>query len=131
MEDCVFCKIVKGELPCYKVWEDENHLAFLSIAPPVEGMTVVIPKKHTQSYFAKANEEVTTGLVEASKKVAVILDEKLDNVSGTMLVFQGLEIDHLHVKLYPMYKSDGDIFESVPENASQEELERIHKKIVG
>ena len=48
--DCIFCKIVNGEVPCHKVWEDEKHLAFLTIFPNTEGVTVVIPKKHYPSY---------------------------------------------------------------------------------
>ncbi|EKE18545.1 MAG: hypothetical protein ACD_9C00301G0007, partial [uncultured bacterium] len=47
---CVFCEIVSGNMPCHKVWEDENFLAFLSIFPNTEGVTVIIPKKHYSSY---------------------------------------------------------------------------------
>ena len=56
--DCVFCKIVKGELPCYKIWEDDDFLAFLSINPPVEGLTVLIPKKHYPSYFKEVENKM-------------------------------------------------------------------------
>ena len=48
--ECIFCKIVKGEIPCHKIWEDEKHLAFLSIYPNTNGFSVVIPKKHFPSY---------------------------------------------------------------------------------
>lgn len=47
---CIFCQIVEGKAPCHKVWEDEHHLAFLSIFPNTDGFTVVIPKKHYPSY---------------------------------------------------------------------------------
>ena len=68
--NCIFCKIVKGEIPCHKIWEDEKHLAFLSIFPNTDGFSVVIPKKHFSSYAFDLPDEVLSELVIASKKVA-------------------------------------------------------------
>ena len=101
--DCVFCKIVKGELPCHKVWEDEKHLAFLSIFPNTEGFTVVITKEHYPSYFFDIDDEVLTGITLAAKKVGKLLDAKLEDVGRTGLIAEGFGIDHLHVKLFPMH----------------------------
>lgn len=111
MLDCIFCKIVEGKIPCHKVWEDENYLAFLDINPQVQGMTLVVPKKHTTSYFVDNTKETMTDLIEAAQKVAVILDTKLDNVKRTKLVFEGIDVDHLHAKLYPMYKEKPESLE--------------------
>jgi len=102
-EDCIFCKIVNGDSPSHKVWEDEKHIAFLSIFPNTEGVSVVIPKKHYTSYFVDLPEKVLNELVLASKKVAKLLDESLDDVGKTSLVFEGFGVDHIHVKLFPMH----------------------------
>jgi histidine triad (HIT) family protein len=80
MENCIFCKIVKGELPSHKIWEDEEHLAFLTIFPNTEGFSVVIPKKHYGSYAFDTPDDVLAKLVLAAKKVGKLIDSKLDDV---------------------------------------------------
>jgi diadenosine tetraphosphate (Ap4A) HIT family hydrolase len=101
--DCIFCKVVKGESPCHKIWEDEKHLAFLSIFPNTEGFSVVIPKQHHPSYAFDVPDQVLTELTLASKKVAKLLDEKLEDVGRTGMIFEGFGVDHLHSKLFPMH----------------------------
>ena len=101
--DCIFCKIVKDEAPSHTVWEDEKHLAFLSIFPNTEGVTVVITKEHYTSYAFDLPEEVLSGLVLATKKVAKLLDAKLEDVGKTAMVFEGFGVDHIHAKLFPMH----------------------------
>jgi len=101
--DCIFCRIVKGEAPSHKIWEDEKHLAFLSIFPNTEGVTVVITKEHYPSYVFDLPEDVLIGLLLATKKVAKLLDEKLDDVGRTGMVFEGFGVDHVHTKLFPMH----------------------------
>ena len=108
MPDCIFCKIVSGELPCHKIWEDEKHLAFLSIFPNTEGFSVVITKDHHQSYVFDLPEDVMTGLVVAAKKVGKLLDEKLEDVGRTGLLFEGFGVNHIHAKLFPMHGTKGD-----------------------
>lgn len=105
MENCIFCKIVSGELPSHKVWENEKHLAFLSIFPNTEGFTVVVPKKHYSSYIFDASDEVIADLMSATKKVAKLLDAKLGDVGRTALIFEGFQVDHLHSKLFPMHST--------------------------
>lgn len=101
--DCIFCKIVNGEAPAHKIWEDEKHLAFLSIFPNTEGFSVVIIKEHYSSYAFDLPEEVLIGLVRAVKKVAKLLDAKLDDVGRTGMIFEGFSVDHIHAKLFPMH----------------------------
>jgi diadenosine tetraphosphate (Ap4A) HIT family hydrolase len=103
MENCIFCKIVKEEMPSFKVWEDEEHLAFLSIFPNTEGATVVTTKKHYPSYAFDLPDEVLSKLIVATKKVAKLLDAKLDDVGRTGQVFEGFGVDHVHSKLFPMH----------------------------
>ncbi|MDO8557559.1 MAG: HIT family protein [Candidatus Jorgensenbacteria bacterium] len=101
--DCIFCKIARGEVPVHKIWEDEKHLAFLSIFPNTEGFSVVITKEHYPSYAFDLPEEILTGLVKASKQTAKLLDIKLDDVGRTGMIFEGFGVDHVHSKLFPMH----------------------------
>jgi len=114
LENCLFCKFVSGELPCHTVWEDEKHLAFLTIFPNTEGFTVVIPKEHHDSYFAEVNQEVRAGLVNAAATVSKLLDAAFDDVGRTGLMFEGFGVDHLHAKLFPMHGTVGSEWRERP-----------------
>ena len=103
MEDCIFCKIAKGEAPCHKIWEDDKHLAFLSIFPNTEGFAVVITKDHNPSYAFGVDDEILKELVIAAKKVGLLIDEKLEDVGRTGMILEGFGVDHLHAKLFPMH----------------------------
>jgi histidine triad (HIT) family protein len=130
MKDCIFCKIGNNEAPSHKIWENKDFVAFLSIFPEVEGMTLVIPKKHENSYFLEVDKKVLNNLIEAAKTVSRLLDKNLEGVSKTKLVFEGLEIDHLHAKLYPMYRDGGHVFTKI-ERADDKVLADLAKKIRG
>lgn len=101
--ECIFCQIAEGKVPSHIVWEDEKYLAFLSIFPNMEGVTVLIPRDHYSSYIFDQNDDVITGLVLAGKKVAKILDAHFDDVGRSGVVFEGFGVDHLHLKLYPLH----------------------------
>jgi len=150
MEDCIFCKIVKGEMPCHKIWEDEKHLAFLSIFPNTEGFSVVITKEHYPSYAFELPEEVLQNLVVAAKKVGKLLDAKLPDVGRTGMMFEGFGVDHIHAKLFPMHgtklpdwrpieskidkyfeKYEGYISSHDYKRADDEKLAELAKKISG
>lgn len=103
MSDCIFCKIVKGDSPFHKIWEDEGHLAFLAIYPNTEAFTVVITKEHYPSYAFDLPDKVLSNLVIASKKVGKLLDSKLADVGRTGLILEGFGVDHVHAKLFPMH----------------------------
>lgn len=103
MKDCVFCKMVSGEMPYHKIWEDKNHLAFLSIYPNTDGFSVVITKKHYPSYNFDLPDEVLRDFIIAIKKVAKLLDAKLEDVGRSGLIFEGMMVDHAHAKLFPMH----------------------------
>jgi histidine triad (HIT) family protein len=103
MIDCVFCAIAAGQAPCHKIWEDEQHLAFLSIFPNTQGFSVVITKRHYASYAFDLPDEILAGLILAAKKVARLLDRKLEDVGRTGLILEGFAVDHAHAKLFPMH----------------------------
>lgn len=103
MTDCIFCKIVAGEAPAHTLWEDEHHLAFLSIFPNTPGFTVVITKAHHSSYAFDLPDDVLAGLTLAAKKVGKLIDAKLEDVGRTGMIFEGFGVDHVHAKLFPMH----------------------------
>src|SRR5260221_7256783 len=110
-DNCIFCKIVKGEAPSHKIWEDDNYLAFLSIFPNTEGFSVVITKDHYPSYAFDLPDKVLTGLVLAAKKVGKLLDSKLEDVGRTAMMFEGFGVNHMHAKLFPMHGTDKEDWE--------------------
>ena len=127
--DCIFCRIVKGEIPSFKFWEDQNHIAFLSIYPDTEGMTILVPKNHYSSYVFEQKKEVINKLMLAAKKVSKILDARLDNIERTCLLFEGFEIDHLHAKLYPIPKNLMRMPELRTKQATSASLEKVFNKL--
>jgi diadenosine tetraphosphate (Ap4A) HIT family hydrolase len=107
MKKCVFCGIVAGDVPCHKIWEDQAHLAFLSIFPNTEGFSVVIPKRHYSSYAFALEDEVLCQLVLAAKQVGTLIDRNLPGVGRTGMIFEGFGVDHIHAKLFPMHGTAG------------------------
>lgn len=151
MSNCIFCKIVKGEAPSHKVWEDEKHIAFLTIFPNTDGETIVIPKDHYTSYIFDLPDKVIDELMIATKKVAKLIDKNLDKVGRCGLVFEGYGVNHIHAKLFPMHgtkdlgewkpieitmdkyfeKYEGYISTHEGKRADDEKLANIAKKIKG
>ena len=111
MNTCIFCAIVKGEAPCHKIWEDEKHLAFLSIFPNTEGFSVVVTKEHYPGYAFNLPDNVLSELVLAAKKVGKLIDAKFDDVGRTGLIFEGFGVDHMHAKLFPMHGTKSENWE--------------------
>lgn len=105
MENCIFCKIVNGEIPSVKVWEDEDHIAILDINPNVEGMTLVLTKNHFDSDATDMPDRDYNNLMIAAKKIAKLLERKL-KVKRVAIVMEGLGVNHVHIKLYPIYGLD-------------------------
>ncbi len=116
MSKCIFCSIVDGVSPSHKVWEDEKHLAFLSIFPNTEGVTVVIPKQHHPSYFFDLPADVMHELLDAGQAVAKKLDNAFDDVGRTGLVAEGFGVDHVHLKLFPLHGTAGSTWEQRSSN---------------
>jgi histidine triad (HIT) family protein len=117
--DCIFCKIVSGESPSHKIWEDENHVAFLSIFPNTEAFSVVITKQHYSSDFYSVPEKIFSELSLAARKVGQLLNSKLDDVGRTGLIYEGFGIDHLHIKLFPMHGTKMDNWKPIHSNVDK------------
>lgn len=128
MDSCIFCKIVKSEIPSFKVSEDENFFAFLSIGPHRPGHTLVIPKVHVDDFF-----EMESGLLDQilkfSKPLTKALKKAFNPKSGKVgLAVAGLEIPHAHLHLIPMDEI-GDLDFSKAQKVSNEEFETNLEKI--
>jgi len=110
MKDCIFCKIVNGSMDSAKIWEDDEFIAILDINPNTEGMTLVLPKRHHDSYAFEMPDETYQKIMLASKKVAKLL-ERAFHISRVAMVMEGMGVDHLHIKLYPMHGVTGKFAE--------------------
>ena len=117
MYQCVFCEIVAGKTPADVVWEDKKYLAFLSIFPNTEGLTVVIPKKHYESYAFNLPDEVLQELILVAKKVGKLLDRTFEDVGRTALIIEGFGVNHVHAKLIPLHGT-GNLHEWKPIKAN-------------
>jgi len=99
----IFTKIINGEIPCYKIAEDEKYFAFLDINPMSEGHTLVIPKVEID-YIFDLEDDLMTGLMLFSKKVAAGIEAAIPCTRIGILV-EGLEVPHAHVHLIPLSES--------------------------
>ncbi|MCG6189136.1 HIT family protein [Maribellus maritimus] len=123
----IFTKIINGEIPSYKVAEDENFYAFLDISPVAKGHTLVIPKKEVD-YLFDLDDELYAGLQLFAKKVAVGLKKTIPCEKVGVLVL-GLEVPHAHIHLAPM-QNEADILNfSKKLKFSPGEFEDIRKQI--
>jgi len=125
-ENCIFCKIAKGEILHNKIWESENCLAFLDANPIREGHTLVIPKKHYDYLFDIEDKEYTDLMINA-KKVAKLLKEKL-HPKRIGVIVEGFEVHHAHIHLVPINKGS-DLSFSNSHKAHPEELNSVEKRI--
>ena len=106
--NCIFCQIVHGQAPAHIIWEDDAHLAFLSIYPNTQGFSVVIPKAHHPSYAFNLPDKVLADLTLAARQVGLLLDRALVGVARTGFIFEGYGVDHVHAKLFPMHGTGND-----------------------
>ena len=124
----IFTKIVNGEIPCYKIAEDDNFLAFLDVNPNAEGHTLCIPKQEINKIF-DINDDLYLGLMAFAKKIAVALEKTVPCKRIGMAVI-GLEVPHAHVHLIPLNDMDEMRFENKV-SLTQEEFLALVKKIQG
>ena len=124
MNDCIFCKIVKGELPSYKLFEDELFFGFLDIFPRTRGHALVIPKNHHRwVYDVPEFEEYWNSVNKLTKAL-----QKALNPYFVSYVTHGLEVPHAHIHVLPRYE-DETMFVPDTKKFSQEHMEETAQKI--
>ena len=145
-DDCIFCKIAAGTVPAFKIYEDGGYVAILDKYPNVRGQAVVISKKHLQSNVFRLPDSEIASIMKATKKVALLLEEKL-GADRVNLAFEG-HLPHLHSTHFPAYgftkrldysSFKQDFFERYPgylttlggPEASSDELTRVQKMVLG
>jgi len=126
MEASIFTKIVNGDIPAYKIAEDDRYLAFLDVFPTTEGHTLVIPKQQTD-YIFDLDDDLYLGLMAFAKKVAAAV-EKAVPCKRIGVAVVGLEVPHAHVHLIPL-NSMQDMNFANKKQFSQQEFEETLEKI--
>lgn len=127
MNSCIFCKIIKKEIPCEKIYEDENLLAFLDINPISHGHILVVPKKHIV-WMQEVDDETISEIFKLSKKLMLAIKNGImcDYVQVSV---GGTDVPHFHIHLIPRYHNDG--FTSWPtKKYKNEESSEITNKII-
>jgi len=110
MSECIFCKIVNNEVKSFKIYEDEEVLAFLDTNPTSDGQLLVIPKKHFEDIFVTPND-VLNRISQVCKKMAILCRDKLGATGVNILNASGKDaqqsVFHLHFHVVPRFKNDG------------------------
>ena len=126
--DCIFCKIIDGEIPVVKIFEDKKYFAFLDMNPINPGHTLLIPKKHTDYLFDLSYDEYSELMLKA-KHLAKILKNKLKSKKIGLIV-EGFGVSHVHIHLVPI-NSMGELNQKRTKPMNKEELNRLAEKITG
>jgi len=123
----IFSKIISGEIPCYKIAEDERFFAFLDINPLSKGHTLVVPKQEVD-YIFNLDDELLSGMILFAKKVALAIEKSVPCVRVGVAVI-GLEVPHAHIHLIPFNKESDMNFKNPKLKLSQEEMNEIAEGI--
>lgn len=130
--DCIFCKISKGEIPSTTIYEDQKFKVFLDVFPASKGHTLIIPKKHVANIY-ELDEETAGDLFILATKVAKVLKENLDlegmNVVQNNGEIAGQTVFHFHLHLIPRYKDDGVSVKWNPSKADEGLLKELQDKL--
>ena len=126
-DDCIFCKIVKGEIPCNKIYEDKNFLAFLDIKPVSDGHLLVIPKKH-YIWMQDTDDKTISEIFKLTKKIMLAIKKGL-KCDFVQMGVVGNEIPHFHIHLMPRHY--GDNFRNFPtKEYNKKEEKKIMQRII-
>ena len=130
MDDCIFCKIIKNELPSKTIYEDEQIKIIMNINPSTDGHLLILPKKHVVNIIDTDNDTIIHSLDIIREKIYPLLKEKL-NCEGLTLAQNnelGQEIKHFHIHLTPRYQDDGADVQYNQSNLSN--IDDIYNKLI-
>ncbi|MFT6151966.1 MAG: histidine triad (HIT) family protein [Flavobacteriales bacterium] len=125
----IFTRIIKGELPCYKIAENDKFLAFLDVNPLVKGHTLVIPKQEID-YIFDVEDSLLSEMMIFSKQVALKIEKAIPCKRIGVAVI-GLEVAHAHIHLVPMQSANDVNFTQPKLSFSKKEMEEVLNKIIG
>lgn len=123
----IFSRIIKGEIPSYKLAENEHFFAFLDIRPIAEGHTLIVPKVEID-YLFDLDDQLLKEMMVWSKKVVTAIDEALNPIR-TGVIIQGLEVPHAHIHLVPLFKHNQELSLAHPIEVSENRMKEIAKLI--
>lgn len=125
--DCIFCKIIKDEISAYKVWENDNFLAFLDVNPINPGHILLIPKKHFEEVFDFDNN-LYNEVFQIIKKISKPL-RNITNAKKIGVAIEGLGVPHAHIHIVPIYNGN-ELNPERAKKATEEELKEMQNKLV-
>lgn len=128
----LFERIAAGEIPSYKIQENDSFLAILDIFPSHPGQVLVFPKQAVTSKFSEVPADILSAGIDFAQSVAKLMEARLENVARVILVIEGLEVEHFHIKLYPVY-ADGEFNHGVTkggEKSSDDGLKAFQQRLI-
>ncbi|MEO2154527.1 MAG: HIT family protein [Nanoarchaeota archaeon] len=130
-DDCIFCKIVRGEIPSYKIFENEKVIAILDIRPANKGHILVIPKEHYENIFDISEESLVEVIKVARKLAKIFMDYDGLNLLQNNKEQAGQVVKHFHLHIIPRIKGDENriIFHWNPLQLSQKDFEEIAQEL--
>ena len=133
MDNCIFCKIAKHEIPGKIVYEDDLCLAFLDLSQTTDGHTLVIPKQHFD-YFLDVDAKILAHMIQVAQQVAKNLEEKLDakgfNIITDMNEVAGQSVKHFHIHIIPRYDENDGFTPQYTDRSKEVDLDEIYHRIV-
>lgn len=131
-DNCIFCKIINGEIPSHVLYEDEQFKVILDVNPATKGHALILPKEHYANLY-ELPEETAADAMKLAQRMMRKMTEKLDcdgfNIVQNNGEAAGQTVFHFHMHLIPRYKNDGEILKYIAGEPGQEELERIKKTL--
>ncbi len=131
-DNCIFCKIIAGEIPSHTLYEDEQFKVILDVNPATKGHALILPKEHFANLY-ELPEETAADAMRLAKRMMKKMTEKLDcdgfNIVQNNGEVAGQTVFHFHMHLIPRYKNDGEILKYIAGEPDQEELARIKKML--
>ena len=126
MNDCIFCKIIKGEIPSYTIYEDDKMKAFLDVNPVSNGHVLLITKTHYKNFLDTPDELIKDMYHIIKTKIYPLLEEKL-KITGLSICQIGKDVNHYHIHLIPQYEDEEFDFKYNKENIK--DVEEIYNKL--
>ena len=132
-DNCIFCKIINGEIPSRKLYEDDNFIVMMDIQPASKGHSLVIPKEHYANLY-EMPEELAGGAIKVARKMVKKMTAALRADGFNLLQNNGeaagQTVSHFHIHLIPRYKEDEEILTFKPQTMTAEELDAIKETIL-